>query len=174
MEVNSKKNYEYFNSITHGKVQLTEVISLIKNYLEEIPDARYSIVIGSDSEEISENGKKGKSINLITAIVVYRKGFGGKYFWKRKIQDNIYTLRDKIYAETMMSLDFATSFVPLLKKSLNGHCPDYDLEIHVDVGEHGETREMIREIVGMVKGNGFIAKTKPYSYGASYVADKYT
>lgn len=36
------------------------------------------------------------------------------------------------------------------------------------------TREMIREVVGMVSGNGFTAKTKPESYGAFVVADKHT
>jgi len=33
---------------------------------------------------------------------------------------------------------------------------------------------MIKEVVGMVTGNGFTAKTKPDSYGASKVADKHT
>ena len=62
----------------------------------------------------------------------------------------------------------------LFRKSLNGNSPKYNLEIHVDVGEHGDTREMIKEIVGMVTGNGFVAKTKPDAYAASYVADKHT
>ncbi|EKD86242.1 MAG: hypothetical protein ACD_37C00395G0001 [uncultured bacterium] len=74
----------------------------------------------------------------------------------------------------MVSLDFAAGFVPLLKKKLNGDSPSYNLEIHIDVGEHGDTREMIKEVVGMVTGNGFVAKTKPNAYGASYVADKHT
>ena len=52
--------------------------------------------------------------------------------------------------------------------------PDYNLEIHIDVGEHGDTRDMIKEVVGMVTGNGYVAKTKPEAYGASYVADKHT
>ncbi|MBU3957376.1 ribonuclease H-like YkuK family protein, partial [Patescibacteria group bacterium] len=38
----------------------------------------------------------------------------------------------------------------------------------------GPTREMIKEVVGMVNGNGFVAKTKPESYGAFVVADKHT
>ena len=87
---------------------------------------------------------------------------------------NIHTLREKIYAETLESLNFALFFVPLLRKSLNGDSPNYNLEIHIDVGEHGDTRDMIREVVGMVTGNGFVAKTKPHAYGASYVADKHT
>jgi uncharacterized protein len=50
----------------------------------------------------------------------------------------------------------------------------YDLEIHIDVGPLGPTRDMIREVVGMVNGNGYVAKTKPDSWGASSVADKHT
>ena len=50
----------------------------------------------------------------------------------------------------------------------------YDLEIHVDVGTVGPTREMIKEVVGMVTGSGYTAKTKPESFGASVVADKHT
>ncbi|KKR03433.1 MAG: hypothetical protein UT31_C0021G0001, partial [Parcubacteria group bacterium GW2011_GWF2_39_13b] len=52
--------------------------------------------------------------------------------------------------------------------------PKYELEIHVDIGQTGPTRDMIKEIVGMVNGFGFSARTKPESYAASKVADKYT
>ena len=131
------------------------------------------MVIGTDSQEKNGSAKGTKTIHVVTAVVVHRKGFGGKYFWKRKKVENIHTLREKIYTETMISLDFATQFVPLLKQTLNGSSPKYNLEIHVDVGEHGDTREMIKEVVGMVVGNGFVAKTKPEAYGASYVADKH-
>lgn len=50
---------------------------------------------------------------------------------------------------------------------------DYNLEIHVDVGQHGKTKEIIDEVVGMIIGSGFEVRTKPDSYGASTVADKY-
>jgi predicted RNase H-related nuclease YkuK (DUF458 family) len=51
---------------------------------------------------------------------------------------------------------------------------DLDVEIHVDVGQQGETRALIREIVGMVTGSGYRARIKPESFGASSVADKFT
>ncbi len=79
----------------------------------------------------------------------------------------------KIYTETFLSLDLAQKFVPQLKNSLNGKT-NYDLEIHIDVGEAGDTRDMIKEVVGIVTGNGFTAKTKPESFGAYVVADKHT
>ena len=48
------------------------------------------------------------------------------------------------------------------------------VEIHIDIGAQGETRDLIREVVGMVVGSGFAAKIKPEAFGASSVADKHT
>jgi predicted RNase H-related nuclease YkuK (DUF458 family) len=47
-------------------------------------------------------------------------------------------------------------------------------EFHIDVGEKGETKTLIGEMVGMVKGLSFIPKIKPESYCASSFADRYT
>ncbi len=55
----------------------------------------------------------------------------------------------------------------------NADEPNYDFQIHIDVGQNGPTRDMIKEVVGMVRGNGFKAKIKPESYAASSIADKY-
>lgn len=167
------QNDIFYNS-SYGKLSFQEMLAQLKSFLEEESESEYSLVIGSDSSEKVSSPKGKKSINLITTVVIHRKGFGGRYFWKRKTVQKIHTLRDKIYAETLESLNFATNFVPIFKKSLNGKCPKYQLELHVDVGEHGDTRDMIKEVVGMITGNGFIAKTKPESFGASFVADKHT
>lgn len=163
-----------FESLTHGQLSIDEVLQMIKDFLKENPKSEYSLVIGTDSHEISGSDFKNKKINLVTAVLIHRRGFGGKYFWNRNSVGNIHSLREKIYAETMTSLSFASTFVPLLKKKLNGQSPNYNLEIHIDVGEHGDSRDMIKEVVGMVTGSGFVAKTKPFAYGASYVADKHT
>lgn len=165
---------DVFNSVTYGVLHLEEVIEHIKFFLEEDPEASYSLVIGTDSQERANGDPSKRHIDLITAAVVHRKGFGGRYFWQKKSSVPVHSLREKIYAETFASLDFARFFVPLLKKTLNGSTPNYYLEIHVDVGEHGDTRDMIKEIVGMVNGNGYVAKTKPEAYAATYVADKHT
>jgi len=168
---------EIFQSETYGKQDIDEIIGNIQKFLEEDSEAEYSLVIGTDSHEKTDSKKPidgTKDINLVTAIVIHRKGFGGQYFWRRQTVKNIHSLREKIYTETLTSLNFATFFMPLFRKHLNGKEPNYNLEIHVDVGEHGETRNMIKEVVGMVTGNGFVAKTKPNAYAASYVADKHT
>ncbi len=71
-----------------------------------------------------------------------------------------------------MSLAAAQELVPLLREKISPG--KYDFEIHIDVGPLGPTRDMIQEVTGMVVGNGFTAKTKPDSWGASHVADKHT
>jgi predicted RNase H-related nuclease YkuK (DUF458 family) len=76
-----------------------------------------------------------------------------------------------MYQEAAYSLTAAEEFVSLFK---NDGITKYDIEIHVDIGLKGETREMIGEIVGMIRGSGFAVKTKPDSFGASKVADRYT
>jgi len=173
-EISEKEfSKELLNSLTHGEINVKKSIQLIKDFLEEKPQAEYSLVIGTDSHEKENNGSS-KTINLVTAILIHRRGYGGKYFWRRKNISGIHSLREKIYAETLESLNFALAFVPFLRKYLNGNSPFYNLEIHVDVGERGDTRDMIREVVGMVTGNGFVVKTKPHAYGATYVADKHT
>ena len=162
-----------FESTTHGTLNYHEVLKEIKRFLLEDENKIYSLVIGTDSHEETGSNLNNRKINLVTAILVHRKGYGGKYFWFRRKISNIHNLREKIYAETLLSIDFAHEFVPVLKDVL-GDKLNYNLEIHIDVGEQGETREMIKEVVGMVTGYGYVAKTKPDAYGASYVADKHT
>ncbi|OGM25828.1 hypothetical protein A3A76_01710 [Candidatus Woesebacteria bacterium RIFCSPLOWO2_01_FULL_39_23] len=162
------KNGYYSPSI--GQLTVGKVISEIGDFVDHEPGNYYSLVIGTDSQTRRINGKA--EIDYVTAIVIYRRGRGARYFWRKekKIQKPI--LRDKIYTETLMSLDVAQNIVPEIRKVISP--AKYDLEIHIDVGPLGPTRDMIREVVGMVTGNGFVAKTKPDSWGASSVADKHT
>jgi len=71
----------------------------------------------------------------------------------------------------MTSLSFASIFVPLFKTLWSGEAEIAIWGIHVDVGERN-TKNMIKEVVGMVTGNGYVAKTKTLCHAASYVADK--
>ena len=166
----NEKRYRFI-SPTKGELSVEKVISEIEDFINEEPRSFYRLVIGSDSQTKAINGKA--EINFVTAIVVHRRGRGARYFWKKeKKYVKVPVLRDKIYTETTMSLEIAEEFVPELRKRISP--AKYDLEIHIDVGPLGPTREMIREVVGMVNGNGYVAKTKPESWGASSVADKHT
>lgn len=167
-----KKELVSFYNALHENLELSDVTDQIKRFLEGDENGEYSLIIGSDSHERSENGKK--IADIVTALVVYKKHHGGRYFWTRQKDVVVYSLRDKINKEALSSLEIAIGFVPKLNEALNGKKLNYHLEIHIDVGEHGQTKEMIKEVVGMITGNGFVAKTKPEAYGASCVADRHT
>lgn len=159
-----------FLSPTKGEMSLEGVIVEIAGFIGEDSASFYRLVIGTDSQTKRSNGKI--EVDFISAIVIHRIGHGGRYFWRKVKHDKLLVLRDKIYTETLLSLELAGQFVPQIRKLISPS--KYDLEIHIDVGPLGPTREMIREVVGMVNGSGYTAKTKPESYGASVIADRHT
>lgn len=155
-----------FHSPTYGELSLSQVRQKTLSFMEEFPEAKYRIVIGTDSAP----GKKGTT-DFVTALVVHRIGTGAIYFWQRQIEKRKLALRQKIYQEAAISLERAEE---VLTAFAQDGIHRYDVEIHVDVGKFGETREMIQEVVGMIRGSGFLVKTKPDSYAASTVADRHT
>jgi uncharacterized protein len=161
---------DQFLSPSKGYVSVGQMLSEISKFIEEDPTSFYTLIIGSDSQAKYVNSHV--EIDFVTAIIVYRKRRGARYFLRKERQVRKPILRDKIYTETLLSLDMAKLLVPQIRDLIS---PDkYDLEIHIDVGPKGPTRDMIKEVVGMVTGSGYIAKTKPDSWGASSVADKHT
>ena len=167
-------NREKFLSETHGTLTFNEVMSLIADFINTNPKANYLLAIGSDSDLKNQEGDGSKYLHVVTALLIYRMGYGGKYFRSYENLKNIYSLKEKIYAETMKSLNFALGLKPVLKRTLNGNSEKLVFEIHVDIGEVGKTKEMLQEITGLVKGVGFSVKTKPNAYAATKVADRHT
>jgi predicted RNase H-related nuclease YkuK (DUF458 family) len=158
-----------FFSPSKGSMSIKKMIQEIADFVEDEPSSFYRVVIGTDSQTRKINGSA--KIDFVTAVIVHRKGRGARYFWRKEKRTSWPVLRDKIYTETLMSLDLAQNIVPQIRQAVSP--AKYDLEIHIDVGALGPTRDMIKEVVGMVNGNGFTAKTKPESWGASSVADKH-
>lgn len=156
----------FYYSPTYGKVTLDRLKQIISHFMSSDKKAKYEIVVGTDSQKIKKN-----AYDFISALIIHRVGWGGIYFWKRQIQDKIISLKERIYQEATMSLETSETFVNFFKT--NG-ISKYDIQIHVDIGHNGETRDLITEVVGMVRGSGYDVKIKPDSYGASKVADKYT
>lgn len=154
-----------FNSPTYGQLDFVEVVGKIASYMEEVPDQKYRVVIGTDSQMHNK-----KEADFVSALIVQRVGSGGIYFWKREKREKPYALRERIYEEATRSMTLAQEFL----QSFKDEVLEYDLEIHVDVGRLGETRQMINEVVGMIRGSGFKVKIKPEAYGAATVADRYT
>lgn len=154
----------HFISPTKGRLSLAEVVADIREFMQASPNAMYKIIIGSDSQTREETC-------FVTAIIIHQVGKGARYYYRKRKHRKITSLRHKIFFETSLSLETASL---LAKKMVDREYPEAELEIHLDIGPIGETKELIREVVGMVIGSGFDAKIKPDSCGASKIADKFT
>lgn len=155
-----------YQSPTFGELSFKRVISKIVEYIDSDFDYPYRLIVGTDSQL-----KNGTGADFVTAIIIHRVGAGAIYFWQRISRFRKYVLRQRIYEEALLSLSTANNLV-LAFGAENGLMKQ--LEIHVDVGQKGPTREIIAEVVGMVRGSGFNVKIKPEAYGAAKVADKHT
>ncbi|RJX26110.1 MAG: hypothetical protein C4554_06305 [Dethiobacter sp.] len=156
----------FFYSPTKGKMTLDESFAEIIDYIREQPQEQYKLIIGTDSQSYFES-----EVLFVTAVIIHRVGKGGRYFYYREKHYFLQSLRQRIFYETSLSLDVAGRFTNLLSAEDHNRL---NVEIHLDVGEVGDTKELIREVVGMVIGSGFDARIKPDSYGATKVADRYT
>lgn len=155
-----------FLNPTHGELTLDAALVIMEQYQQQVPSCSYRLYIGTDSLPSNHS-----AAILVTAIVLHREGNGGMYIWRRQRCEKLATLRDRMYQEALASIEAAKMIAAHEKSStiLRG-----DIEIHVDIGHQGPTREMIKEIVGMVTANGFPVKTKPSAVAASTVADRHT
>lgn len=157
-----------FMSPSKGPVVYDEMFAEIIRYIAEEPDMSYKLIVGTDSHLREEEHV------FVVAVIIHRIGKGARYFYQRQKINNIHSLRQKIFYEASLSLQTAGNLAAsLAANGLDERFNNLDVEIHLDVGREGDTRELIREVIGMVTGSGFAPKIKPDSYGASKVADKY-
>jgi predicted RNase H-related nuclease YkuK (DUF458 family) len=148
-----------------GRISLEQVITEIREYIRKEPSAQYKMVIGTDSQT------REQETLFVTALIVQRIGKGAIFFYTKHRHRPIHDLRYRIYRETEYSLQT----VELLKKQgFFGFSIPLPMEIHLDVGQQGDTRKLIQEVVGWVASVGYTAKIKPESYAASAVADRFT
>ena len=190
-----------FTSPTHGQLLWEEVLNKVVWFMSLDTGASYDVIIGTDSEaRLASDGESkrarlardesGRGVNgqsdFVSAIVVHKKGRGGVYFWGRQKIKNLYSMKQRIWQEATISLALAQRVVDDFAKmgmfdpsmdsgqvASNGFGTGLNLEIHVDIGPNGPTRELIADIVGMIRANGFKVATKPASWGASHVADRH-
>ena len=143
--------------------------------MQESPESSYEVVVGCDSPS-------SEKPFFPIAIVILRKGFGGRFFLKKmhypeEFLKRFVVWKNRILQEVYLSCELALLLREVLEninKELNYNF-NYQFEyIHADVGEHGKTKEMIKEVVGLIKSNGFEARIKPHSFAATVVADRYT
>ncbi|MBI4279078.1 MAG: ribonuclease H-like YkuK family protein [Armatimonadetes bacterium] len=153
-----------FVSPSSGKLSFDRMYRALVAYVKEEPYRPYHLIIGTDS-------LLGDETTFVTAIIIHRVGQGGRYFYRKFRTRKIESLRQRILYEVSLSLETASLISAEMAKNGVSELP---IEIHLDVGDHGDTKQIIREVVGMVTGSGYAAVTKPDAYGASKVADKHS
>lgn len=158
---------EYFISPTLGRVKLSGVIRGIVGFIYQDTTSKYKITVGTDSEGSTDS----KNAEFVSVVVVHRVGRHGRYFYKKMNNISVYDRYDRILKEASLSLELAQRVISSMRAELKDAL--YDFEIHLDIGQNGPTKNMIQEIVGMIVGNGFVAKIKPHSYAANKVADRH-
>ncbi len=157
----------YYYSPTYGKVDLNKLREIVSGYMAKCKKDNYQIIVGTDSQKI----KSGNGYDFVSALIVHNIGNGGIYFWRRELFGKTISLKERMYREALMSLEVSEGFVHLLKD--NG-VTRFNIQIHIDIGHNGETRDLIQELTGMIRSNGYDVKIKPDSFGASKVADRHT
>ena len=168
-----------FFSPSKGNIDFQEVMQEIFGYISAEPEFFYDIVVGCDSPSSDRPF-------FPIAIVVLRTGAGGRFFLKKMHYPDAYLKRfmhvptnwkNRILQEVYLSCELALTLRETLEKKFGKATPTFNYQfqyIHADVGERGKTREMIKEVVGLIKSNGFEPMIKPHSFAASVVADRYT
>jgi len=148
-----------------GEMTFDEVVESLIGEMRGNSRDRFELLIGTDSSTSLDR------LDIVSAIVLHRVGRGGRYFWTRRRERRPESLRQQIWKEAWDSFELAQHLIGRLaaRTSLT-----FDLEIHVDIGENGKTKEMIDEVVGMIIANGLSVRIKPHAYAASSVADKHT
>lgn len=157
-----------FHSWSKGALSLERVFEEISAYVKSAPHYSYEVIIGSDSAARSP-------VPLVTALTLRRVGNGGVHFWVTSEKKTFHTMRDRIYEEAIQSITLAQEIRSGLREQLGEDILwDDKIQVHIDVGANGPTRDLIDHVVGMVRGFGFEPVIKPAAFGASQVADLHT
>jgi len=161
----------YFYNPSQGNLKVNQVIDEILDYIAQKPDKFYDIIVGCDSSS-------GEEPHFPVAVVVLRVGEGGRFFLKKIGYKNrkFFNWKTRILEEVLLSCQLALHLRESFEKKIKSFSNNFHYQfryIHADIGENGQTRDMIKEVTGLIRGNGFEPKIKPEAYVASTVADRY-
>jgi predicted RNase H-related nuclease YkuK (DUF458 family) len=133
---------------------------------DEDMHAYHRLVIGTDSQPRANQTEA----TFVTAVILHDVGHGARYYVHKEEHAHMHSLRQRMFTEASLSIQTGA----LLTERLQPFNEDWHIEIHLDIGENGVTKQWIREIVSWIEGNGYEARIKPDAFGASKVADRYT
>jgi len=166
----------YFYNPTRGNLALDKVMDEMISYMQERPERFYDIIVGCDSSS-------GNEPHFPLAVAILRVGEGGRFFLKKITYSFSFNRRfihwkNRILQEVLLSCDLALFLRENFNKKVdalaNKNFRYQFCYIHADIGENGQTKDMIKELTGLIRGNGFEPKIKPESFIASTLADRFS
>ena len=160
-------NDTVFQDADHKPMKLSEIIKYIQTEVYSNNRYQYRISIGTDSMTCRDTV-------FVLCIVLYKVGRGGVYFYKKFTHPRIENLRTKLYNETQLSLSTADIIIEDILEKDESLYNKINFSIHLDIGENGPTKDLIRELEGWVTAMGYDYAIKPDSYAASTIANMHS
>ncbi|MBE3556976.1 MAG: ribonuclease H-like YkuK family protein [Firmicutes bacterium] len=154
----------HFISGTHQHLSWDDMVSDMLRFVTAFPADDFHCIIGTDSQPRLQ-------CRFVTAIVLHRIGHGGRFYYAYYPEEKTPVLSQRMYEEAARSL-----LVGEILRERFAHTPlqQVPMEIHLDVGLHGASRQVASTLRALVEQSGYIARIKPDAFGASKVADRYT
>lgn len=140
-------------------IEVLDMMGLVERLLR----AGHVVHIGTDAQ------KSGSRTEFVTVVCVLNPGKGGRVFYTRRFERRNISLFEKLSAETWYSLELAIEMNARFDLS-----PDQkQIWVHVDANpdERFDSSNYVKQLAGMVAGNGFPVLVKPNAWCASHVAD---
>lgn len=157
-----------WKSPTYGKLDFPEAIRHIDRFIRE-PGQEYRFAVGTDSQ-VTNGGTR-----FVSSLVIHKVGRHAIFFYHSEKVSRTFSFQERMYEEASRSLQIAEFLLSEMRNlSPSPISSQEQIEIHLDVGKKGRTKKLLPALSGMVTGCGYQCLCKPYSFGASSVADRFT
>ena len=144
---------------------LEEALKQAIAYIEEDKEAEYDVIVGSDSLW------RPWITVFATVFAVHRKGKGARFWYTKSKEKHPRSIPMRLMREASDSVELMQA---LYDSNIMLLVPEENFSVQIDVGENGDSRSVIKDIIGFVSGQGLKCEYKPDSSIASIVADRIT
>ena len=158
-----KESLISFQSPSKGLMNKEAAFAEIARIVSKNP-SEHEIIVGADSQ------LRNRSTSFVIAISVIRQHVGGTFFYHQFKERHLPSLQERIYMEAFCAVGIASE----LRVYLKDRQIQMPICLHFDIGHNGPTNKFVKMLLCLAKANDFKASVKPYSFGASTIADKFT
>ena len=148
------------------KVIFKDILNILYEFCD---NDEHVIFVGTDSFRDSTNFVYTTAICLICK----ESNYHCRYFYKKSKIKNVDKKKDDLFIRLFKETDDSIETAHKIRDYLSYA----NIEVHLDISNENtntRTAKWASSLTGIVAGNGFDFKLKPYSIAASSVADKHT